>query len=241
MAGGLVLLLLVVLQGGAARAGEYCHGSAGGFQCPEWHDGAEATLCCGSCRLRYCCAASAARLEQGLCPSAPPQPGPHTPAPVPVYLPFLLVGSIFVAFVVCGICVGICCCKCLKSQDEEQHSGLAPGQAWLLEPDLPSQLPGSGSAARSAPGSAPLSSSICMNLAPALPVLGFPEDALYLSALPSSRRFLHPSCPGRSGLTDHATGIPASFLKSTAYRHAPNASPASAAQEDQKIYLGVRV
>ncbi|KAM8799989.1 LOW QUALITY PROTEIN: uncharacterized protein C8orf48 homolog [Eudromia elegans] len=82
MARGLVLLLLLVLWGGAVWAGEYCHGSAGGFQCPERHDGAEATLCCGSCRLRYCCAASAARLEQGLCPGAPPQPAPQDPAPV---------------------------------------------------------------------------------------------------------------------------------------------------------------
>ncbi|NWI11791.1 SHSA1 protein, partial [Crypturellus soui] len=240
MARALVLLLLA-LRGGAVWAGEYCHGAAGGFQCPEWHDGAEATLCCGSCRLRYCCAASAARLEQGLCPGTAPQPGPRVPAPVPVYLPFLLVGSVFVAFVVCGICVGICCCKCLKSQEEEQQSGLAPGQAWLLEPDLPSRLPSSSSAARSAPGSAPQSSSICMNLAPALPVLGFTEDALYFSALPSGRRFLHPSCPGHGRLTDQPSGTPASFLKRTAYGHAPEASPASAAQEDQKMHLGVRV
>ncbi|NXA32602.1 SHSA1 protein, partial [Eudromia elegans] len=237
MARGLALLLLLVLRGGVVWAGEYCHGSAGGFQCPERHDGAEATLCCGSCRLRYCCAASAARLEQGLCPGAPPQPAPQDPAPVPVYLPFLLVGSVFVAFVVCGICVGMCCCKCLKSQETEQQSGLAPGQAWLLEPDHPSQLPGSGSAARSAPGSTPQSSSICMNLAPAFPILGFPEDALYLSALPRSGTFLHPSCPGRNRVPDHPTGTPASFLKTTA----PNAPLVSAAQEDQKMYLGVHV
>uniref|UniRef100_A0A672L1M6 Shisa family member 3 n=1 Tax=Sinocyclocheilus grahami TaxID=75366 RepID=A0A672L1M6_SINGR len=54
--------------------GEYCHGwldSSGndqeGFQCPEDFDTADATVCCGSCSLRYCCAAPDARLDQGTC------------------------------------------------------------------------------------------------------------------------------------------------------------------------------
>lgn len=54
--------------------GEYCHGwldSNGnyhdGFQCPEDFDTTEATVCCGSCALRYCCAAVDARLDQGSC------------------------------------------------------------------------------------------------------------------------------------------------------------------------------
>nr|XP_025955327.1 protein shisa-1-like [Dromaius novaehollandiae] len=245
MAGGLLVVLLLALRGSPGRAGEYCHGGAGspqrGFQCPERHDGPEAALCCGSCRLRYCCASRAARLDQGLCPGTPPQPGPRPPAPVPVYLPFLLVGSVFVAFVVCGICVGICCCKCLKSQDEEQQSGLTPGQTWLLEPDLPSRLPSSGSATRSSQGSAPPTSNICMNLAPSLPVIGFTEDALYLSALPTSGRLLHPSCTGHGIPADHTTVTPASFLKRTVYGHSAPASPVSAAREDQKMYLGVHV
>ncbi|XP_067160545.1 protein shisa-1-like [Apteryx mantelli] len=244
MAGGLLVVLLLALRGSPGRAGEYCHGGAGspqrgGFQCPERHDGPEAALCCGSCRLRYCCASSAARLDQGLCPGAPPQPGPRPPAPVPVYLPFLLVGSVFVAFVVCGICVGICCCKRLKAQDEEQQSALAPGQTWLLEPDLPSRLAASSSATRSSLGSGPQTSNICTNLAPSLPVTGFTEDALYLSALPASGRLLHPSCTGHGIPTAHTTGTPASFLKRPVYGHSANASPISVAREDQKMYLGV--
>ena len=54
--------------------GEYCHGwldSNGnyhdGFQCPEDFDTMDATVCCGSCSLRYCCAAADARVEQGGC------------------------------------------------------------------------------------------------------------------------------------------------------------------------------
>uniref|UniRef100_A0A3P9I0D9 Shisa N-terminal domain-containing protein n=1 Tax=Oryzias latipes TaxID=8090 RepID=A0A3P9I0D9_ORYLA len=54
--------------------GEYCHGwldTSGnyheGFQCPEDFDTADATVCCGTCALRYCCAAAEARLDQGSC------------------------------------------------------------------------------------------------------------------------------------------------------------------------------
>ncbi|XP_072554105.1 protein shisa-3 homolog isoform X1 [Paramormyrops kingsleyae] len=54
--------------------GEYCHGwldASGnyhdGFQCPEDFDTMDATVCCGSCSLRYCCAAVDARLDQGSC------------------------------------------------------------------------------------------------------------------------------------------------------------------------------
>lgn len=54
--------------------GEYCHGWLDingnyhdGFQCPEDFDTADATVCCGSCALRYCCAAVDARLDQGSC------------------------------------------------------------------------------------------------------------------------------------------------------------------------------
>ncbi|KAM6353417.1 protein shisa-1-like [Alca torda] len=164
------LVLLLALPCSPGQAGEYCHGWAGslqrwhrGFQCPERYDGPEATLCCGTCSLRYCCSSREARLDQGRCPGDHQQPSPRPPVPVPVYLPFLLVGSVFVAFVVGGACVGICCCKCLKSQDEEQQSGLAPGQTWLLEPDLPSRLSNSSSATRSSLSSGPQTSNICYN------------------------------------------------------------------------------
>lgn len=58
----------------AQQSGEYCHGWVDvqgnyheGFQCPEDFDTLDATICCGSCALRYCCAAADARLEQGGC------------------------------------------------------------------------------------------------------------------------------------------------------------------------------
>nr|XP_009683781.1 PREDICTED: protein shisa-1-like [Struthio camelus australis] len=158
---------------------------------------------------------------------------------VPVYLPFLLVGSVFVAFVVGGIFVGICCCKCLKSQGEEQQRGLAPGQTWLLEPDLPSRLPSSSCATRSSLGSSPQMSNTCMNPSPSLPVIRFTEDALFLNAPPTSSRFLHPSHTGHGIPADHTALTPASFLKRTVYGHSANASTISAAHGDQKMYLGV--
>lgn len=70
----LQLLLLVGLAARRARAsGEYCHGWLDGttwrdgFQCPEHFDDGDATICCGTCALRYCCARAEARLDQGGC------------------------------------------------------------------------------------------------------------------------------------------------------------------------------
>ncbi|KAH1169927.1 hypothetical protein KIL84_000912, partial [Mauremys mutica] len=84
---GLLLryLLLGFLGWGASAqpaGGEYCHGWVDGhgryhegFQCPEDFDTPDATICCGSCALRYCCAAAEARLEQGGCTNdREPQP-----------------------------------------------------------------------------------------------------------------------------------------------------------------------
>ncbi|XP_010022953.1 PREDICTED: protein shisa-1-like, partial [Nestor notabilis] len=175
------------------------------------------------------CASREARLDQARCPGDHPQPSARPAVPVPVYLPFLLVGSVFVAFVVGGACVGICCCKCLKSQDEEQQSGFAPGQTWLLEPDLPSHLSTSSSATRSSPGSGPQSSSICMTLAPSLPpplpILGLPEDARFLSPAAGSGQLLHPSCATHRIATDRTAVMPpASFPKRTVYGHGAHTS-----------------
>uniref|UniRef100_A0A8C3TBK7 Shisa family member 3 n=1 Tax=Chelydra serpentina TaxID=8475 RepID=A0A8C3TBK7_CHESE len=86
---GLLLryLLLGFLGWGASAqpaGGEYCHGWVDGhgryhegFQCPEDFDTPDATICCGSCALRYCCAAAEARLEQGGCTNdrEPQNPG----------------------------------------------------------------------------------------------------------------------------------------------------------------------
>ncbi|NXE79333.1 SHSA1 protein, partial [Cochlearius cochlearius] len=243
------LVLLLALPCSPGQAGEYCHSWAGGlqrwhrgFQCPERYDGPEATLCCGTCSLRYCCSSREARLDQGRCPGDHQQPSPRPPAPVPVYLPFLLVGSVFVAFVVGGACVGICCCKCLKSQDEGQQSGLAPGQAWLLEPDLPSRLSSSSSATRSSLSSGPQTSNVCMTLAPSLPVLGLAEDARFLSPPPTSGQLLHPSHANHRIPTDRITvTAPASFLKRTIYGPSANACPLGVTQGDQIMYSGVHV
>ncbi|KFP93689.1 Protein shisa-1, partial [Haliaeetus albicilla] len=183
-----------------------------------------------------------ARLDQGRCPGDHQQPSPRPPVPVPVYLPFLLVGSVFVAFVVGGACVGICCCKCLKSQDEGQQRGLAPGQTWLLEPDLPSPLSSSSSATRSSLNGGLQTTNICMTLAPSLPIIGLAEDARFLSLPPASGQLLHPSHANHRIPTDRtAIMAPASFLKRTIYGHSANASPLGVTRGDQMMYSGVHV
>ncbi|PKK26847.1 protein shisa-1-like [Columba livia] len=229
------LVLLLAVPGSAGQAGEFCHGWAGspqrwhrGFQCPERYDGPEATLCCGTCSLRYCCSSREARQADN--------------SLVPVYLPFLLVGSVFVTFVVGGACVGICCCKCLKSQDEGQQSGLVPGQTWLLEPDLPSRLSSSSSATRNSLSGGPQTSNICVTLAPSLPIIELADDARFLGPPPTSRQLFHPSHTNHRIPTDHTVIMaPASFLKRTIYGHSANASALGVTQGDQILYSGAHV
>ncbi|KAG7254608.1 hypothetical protein CRUP_020619 [Coryphaenoides rupestris] len=121
-----LLLLLACLTGSRAQGGEYCHGWLDGhgnyhegFQCPEDFDTPDATVCCGSCALRYCCAAGGARLDQGACTNdrelllLDDSTGGEYAAQ-PIYVPFLMVGSIFVAFVVVGSLVAVYCCTCLR-------------------------------------------------------------------------------------------------------------------------------
>ncbi|KAJ8014649.1 hypothetical protein DPEC_G00017830 [Dallia pectoralis] len=100
--------------------GEYCHGwldthgnDHEGFQCPEDFDTMDATVCCGSCSLRYCCAAVDVRLDQGTCTNHRELENTEFTAQ-PIYVPFLMVGSIFVAFVVVGSLVAVYCCTCLR-------------------------------------------------------------------------------------------------------------------------------
>ncbi|KPP66890.1 protein shisa-3-like [Scleropages formosus] len=107
--------------------GEYCHGwldSSGnyheGFQCPEDMDTLDATVCCGSCSLRYCCAAVDARLDQGSCTNDRELENSQFAAQ-PIYVPFLMVGSIFVAFVVIGSLVAVYCCTCLRPKQPTQQ------------------------------------------------------------------------------------------------------------------------
>ncbi|KAM6953428.1 protein shisa-3 homolog [Aplochiton taeniatus] len=107
--------------------GEYCHGWLDGngnyhegFQCPEDFDTMDATVCCGSCSLRYCCAAVDARLDQGSCTNDRELDNTEFAAQ-PIYVPFLMVGSIFVAFVVVGSLVAVYCCTCLRPKQPTQQ------------------------------------------------------------------------------------------------------------------------
>uniref|UniRef100_A0A8C3AU44 Shisa family member 2 n=1 Tax=Cyclopterus lumpus TaxID=8103 RepID=A0A8C3AU44_CYCLU len=128
------------------RSGEYCHGwhdSQGawkeGFQCPEKIDGEDAIICCGKCELRYCCSSTEARLDQGSCDNDRQAKEPGTESKenkdsgaVPIYVPFLIVGSVFVAFILVGSVVAVCCCRCLRPK-QELSSGGGPGGGRLLE------------------------------------------------------------------------------------------------------------
>uniref|UniRef100_H0VDR5 Shisa family member 2 n=1 Tax=Cavia porcellus TaxID=10141 RepID=H0VDR5_CAVPO len=166
----LPLLLAAVLAAGARATGEYCHGwldAQGvwriGFQCPERFDGGDATICCGSCALRYCCSSAEARLDQGGCdndhqqgasePGRADKEGPDGSA-VPIYVPFLIVGSVFVAFIILGSLVAACCCRCLRPKQEPQQSR-APGGSRLMEtiPMIPSASTSRGSTAASSSSS----------------------------------------------------------------------------------------
>ncbi|XP_017572619.1 protein shisa-2 [Pygocentrus nattereri] len=123
-------------------SGEYCHAwrdSQGvwrdGFPCPERFDGAEAIICCGQCELRYCCSSTEARLDQGSCEDEQ-QPGQgagqggkedKNTGAVPIYVPFLIVGSVFVAFVLIGSVIAVCCCRCLRPKQEPSSSSGGSG------------------------------------------------------------------------------------------------------------------
>lgn len=136
----IVTVLLVIID--VKATGEYCHGwldSQGawkeGFQCPEKIDGADAIICCGKCELRYCCSSTDARLDQGSCEndrqteeSSPDNKESKDSGAVPIYVPFLIVGSVFVAFILVGSVVAVCCCRCLRPK-QELTTGSAVGGA----------------------------------------------------------------------------------------------------------------
>ncbi|KAM4606261.1 protein shisa-2 [Polymixia lowei] len=134
----ILTLLLVIID--VKASGEYCHGwhdSQGawkeGFQCPEKIDGEDAIICCGKCELRYCCSSTDARLDQGTCDNDKQDVDPGTESKdnketgaVPIYVPFLIVGSVFVAFILVGSVVAVCCCRCLRPK-QELSSGTGTG------------------------------------------------------------------------------------------------------------------
>ncbi|KAK2816696.1 hypothetical protein Q7C36_022967 [Tachysurus vachellii] len=138
------LLLLLSVQR-AHAGGEYCHGwsdASGarhrGFRCPERYDGEGARYCCGSCSLRYCCAAPDARLDQSTCPAELDfhnQGARDVPPSLPTYLPFVIVVSAFLSFVLLGSLISVCCCHCVKPKPSDRPS---PTQTSLLESGGPS-------------------------------------------------------------------------------------------------------
>ncbi|KAH0616228.1 hypothetical protein JD844_027195 [Phrynosoma platyrhinos] len=149
--------------------GEYCHGwvgaggrSSGGFLCPERFDGPDATICCGSCALRYCCAAPEARLEQGACtdPLRDHGGGGEEPQePQPIYVPFLIVGSIFIAFIFVGSFVAVYCCTCLRPKQTLQQPMRFSLRSYQME-TLP-MIPTSGSLRTPSRQSSSATSSSC--------------------------------------------------------------------------------
>lgn len=48
---------------------------------------------------------------------------------VPIYVPFLIVGSVFVAFILMGSVVAVCCCRCLRPKQELSSGGATGGAA----------------------------------------------------------------------------------------------------------------
>ena len=79
---------------------------------------------------------------------------------VPIYVPFLIVGSVFVAFIILGSLVAACCCRCLRPKQEPQQSR-APGGSRLMEtiPMIPSASTSRGSSSRQSSTAASSSSS----------------------------------------------------------------------------------
>ncbi|XP_070708697.1 protein shisa-2 [Pempheris klunzingeri] len=137
----IVTLLLVIID--VKASGEFCHGwhdSQGawkeGFQCPEKIDAEDAIICCGKCELRYCCSSTDARLDQGSCDNdrQAQEPGAESKenkdsGAVPIYVPFLIVGSVFVAFILVGSVIAVCCCRCLRPKQELSTGGASGGGA----------------------------------------------------------------------------------------------------------------
>uniref|UniRef100_A0A8C4SHT6 Shisa family member 2a n=1 Tax=Erpetoichthys calabaricus TaxID=27687 RepID=A0A8C4SHT6_ERPCA len=211
---------LLVILSTAHATGEYCHGwfdTHGGwhvgFQCPELYDGDEALFCCGNCHLRYCCTAAEARLDQGSCDNDKRdlEEEAETVQAVPTYLPFLIVCSLFVAFVIIGTFIAICCCRCLKMKTRDQHGRTLPTQCRLTESghSSESQTPSRHSSSSSSTASrcslgGRNQNNICtvgtdglnlfMNLPPqgTYPILSCPQSQGFMATSQASAPFLQP-------------------------------------------------
>ncbi|XP_066570683.1 shisa family member 2a [Amia ocellicauda] len=269
--GALVLLTWACGPDAVAAAGEYCHGWADGynvwhqgFQCPERHDGPAARYCCGTCALRYCCTALEARLDQGSCDNdnffefETDGPASQKPPRVPTYLPFLIVASVFVSFVIIGSFVAVCCCHCLKPKAEDRPNGAAPIQSRLLESGTTSDArtpsrhstTSSSSAGRSSVNGRP--PNICtvgaeptmtmyMTTANGYPVMGS-QGQQYLPTAQTSAPYLQPQYLSYGLPPEHAMLMAPAYLESrTAYgQQQPHSFP-QAPMHTEQLYSGVQI
>ncbi|XP_059399152.1 protein shisa-1-like [Carassius carassius] len=145
----LYLLVSIVFPLSFALSGEYCHGWTDsfnswhrGFHCPERFDGEDARYCCGTCALRYCCTYAEARLDQSTCDSGSESENTDDVRKlterVPTYLPFVIVVSAFLSFILVGAVVSVCCCQCVKPKASDRPTGPSVAQTSLLESGGPS-------------------------------------------------------------------------------------------------------
>ncbi|XP_007439044.1 protein shisa-2 homolog [Python bivittatus] len=282
--GELLLLLLLLLVGltakGALASGEYCHGWQDGaswregFQCPEHFDDGDATICCGTCALRYCCSRPEVRLDQGMCDNDRQQGGAEHGRPdkdvpdstaVPIYVPFLIVGSVFVAFIILGSLVAACCCRCLRPKQEPQQSR-APGGNRIMEtiPMIPSASTSRGSSSRQS-STAASSSSSANSGARAAPTrsqtncclpegtmnnvyVNMPTNFSVLNCqqatqiVPHQGQYLHPQYVGYAVQHDSMpmASVPP-FLDSLQSGYRPIQSPYPHSNSEQKMYPAVTV
>uniref|UniRef100_K7FQG1 Shisa family member 2 n=1 Tax=Pelodiscus sinensis TaxID=13735 RepID=K7FQG1_PELSI len=125
----------------------------------------------------------------------------------PIYVPFLIVGSVFVAFIILGSLVAACCCRCLRPKQEPQQSR-APGGNRLMEtiPMIPSASTSRGSSSRQS-STAASSSSSANSGARAPPTRSqtnccLPEGTMILNCqqatqiVPHQGQYLHPQYVG---------------------------------------------
>lgn len=271
----LCVFVVVITACWRVQGGEYCHGWLDhqgtwhtGFQCPaERYDSEEAILCCGSCALRYCCSAPEARLAQGQCtndqdgvePDHPGQDG-QRPQAAPVYLPFLLVGSVFVSFIIIGAFIGVCCCRCLKPKEETQTNRPPPVQNRLLDSDpmgengTPSRnsSASSESTTRTSMGVRPQPTTACqvgaeglplymgIATAPAYPILGCPQNAQFFHPVQApTAAYLQPPYVGYRIPPEHTMVMAPTFLDGkSGYGHPPNNYMQGVGSSEQTSYTG---
>ncbi|RXM91459.1 Protein shisa-1 [Acipenser ruthenus] len=251
--------------------GEYCHGWADtyniwhdGFQCPERYDGEEARFCCGTCHLRYCCSTPESRLDQETCDNdsylgfETEEQTSHKPPQVPTYLPFLIVASVFVSFVIVGSFVAVCCCRCLKPKAGEQQSGSVPIQSRLIEsgPSSDGRTPSrhssssSSSASRCSAGGRP-QNNICtmgtegmnvyMSMPPpgSYPVMGCPPPQQYMPHNQTPSPFVQPHGYMGYGIPpEHAMLMAPAYIDSRAAYGQQHPFP-QAPMHTEQLYPGV--